>query len=285
MALAFSQSATEPARSVPLASQFKAVDLALPSFSIFGLSPDRGQKEIEKPYTPKELESFLAEVEKQSSNSGGTNNPSVKKREKPYWIIPFVLYRSKHLFAKDAWTDDEIKEGQKISSFFARLVKRPDLQIEAVEQQSFREGLLELKTWFVTLCQDNKMLASMIFTLDDGPFYGQSVRKSQIVKMKKVASVQIPGKQFKLVLMKEQKATEPVVIGLLNQNNSFVWAKRYSGKPVGTITSATLSKGGVEKLEGYGYKCGLIADWTYGSEYSHLYLDEQLNLRFYFVSW
>ena len=36
------------------------------------------------------------------------------------------------------------------------------------------------------------------------------------------------------------------------------------------------------KVEGYGYAVALMTDGTSGRERSHLYLDESLNLRFYY---
>lgn len=173
-----------------------------------------------------------------------------------------------------------MEEGQFISNFFARLVERPELEIKATNQKSFGRGLQNLRDWFADLTQDNKTLASMIFTMDDGPFFGQQVDERRFNSWKRLQSAPIPGTRAKFVLMTDNRAPEPMIIGVMNADNSLLWARRYSNDS-GTLDNASLSKSSVETVEGYGF----LAIMSSGGESSRVYRDEKLGLRFYYVSW
>jgi hypothetical protein len=253
--------------------------LQLPSFSIFGLPTPAETTNIEKPIHSKEFEKFIASVERAKASKG------IRKAPDYYWIIPIIFYRARNLFAKALWTKEEIKQGQEISAFLARLFAKPDLKIEKPDPESFRNGLKTLRNWFVSLCQDNRTLGLMIYTTDDGPFFGEHVDAGRISELRLQESVQIPDQQASFVLMTDRGHPEPVIIGVVNADGSVRWLKRYSGAPKGRITSATFVKRTIFLLEGYGYVCGLMADWSYGFEQSAIYLDDSLNLRFYFISW
>ena len=261
----------------PHEKRTKADGFELPNFSIFGVSTV--SKKFDKPFDSNELEQFLEEIKKQEGED------KTVKEERPYWIIPMIFYRSRSLFSKKSWTVKEIEEGQLISRFLARLTDKHDLKIEASDQEAFKEGLARLRDWFASMCQDNKTLASMIFTLDDGPFFGGEVDKNQVSGLKVVDSVFIPDRQASFVIMTSRGEFEPIIIGVQNEDKTIRWVKRFSGAPKGRISDAILQRPAVVRLEGYGYVLLLMADWKYGHERSHVYLDESLNLRFYYVSW
>jgi hypothetical protein len=90
------------------------------------------------------------------------------------------------------------------------------------------------------MCKDNKTLASMIFTIDDGPFLGSDIDVSTFPKMKLIESAPIPGKQASFVLMSDGSQPEPMIIGVLNEDKSVKWLKRFSNSPHGRITSALI---------------------------------------------
>jgi hypothetical protein len=257
----------------------KASSLELPSLSIFGWSPATVSKDVDTPFSAIELEQFLTEVEKDEAKNKSA------KHDRTYWIIPMIFYKSRTLFSQETWTVEEIEQGHQISDFFARLTHKPELRIDKADQQSFREGLVKLRDWFRSMCQDNKTLSSMIFTLDDGPFFGGNIDTTQYPKMKLVASAVIPGKQASFVLMTDEGKPDPMIIGVLNEDKSVRWLKRFSNAPNGRIAEAQLEKPTLYKVEGYGYVVALMTDGSSGRERSHVYLDELLDLRFYYVSW
>ena len=250
--------------------------LKLPPFSIFGLEPSGSSKEVEKPFDAEELEEFLVAIGKKERKN--------QKENEYYWIIPNVFYQLRTLFSKEAWTDEEIKQGQQASHFFARLVNNPDLTIKKTDQASFATGLVALRNWFASLCGDNKTLSAMIFTLDDGPFFGENVAAKNFSKMKLIESAPILDQRASIVLMTDGIQPNPMIIGVLNDDKSVRWLKRYSNPP-NRIAWAELQKPAIFKVAGYGYAVELMTEGTSGRERSSVFLDEKLNLRFYFVSW
>src|SRR5262249_9251221 len=137
-----------------------------------------------------------------------------------FWLIPLAIYKSRALFAKESWTLEEIAQGQRLGAFFARLTDKPELRIEKSDQKSFGEGLLRLRDWFASLCRENSTLASMIYTLDDGPFFGEEVDANEYSKMKLVESAPIPNKRASFVLMTDLSKPEPMIIGVLGEDKS-----------------------------------------------------------------
>ena len=123
----------------------------------------------------------------------------------------------------------------------------------------------------------------MMFTFDDGPYQGQKVDETKFLQWKRLSSATIPGSKSKFVLMTDNQKPEPMIIGVMNADNSLLWAKRYSDKPAGNgnLSNAELHKQTVTKVEDYGYKLVM----SMGGEASVVYLDEKLELRFYYVSW
>jgi hypothetical protein len=86
--------------------------------------------------------------------------------------------------------------------------------------------------------------------------------------------------------MRAAEQEEPMAIAVLTNDDEPVSAVKLTAKPVGAIKDVSfVDKEPVEELEDFGYKISLVADWNYGKEYMHLYLDESLKIRFYFVSW
>ena len=253
-------------------------DLSLPSFSIFGLSSSAQITNLEKPIKSKELDKFIASVEKSRAARGVAGQPNY------YWIVPIVFYRTRGLFARTTWTKEEIKQGLELSAFLARIFSKPDLKIDQADPQFFRKGLQRLRDWFVTLCRDNKTLGLMIYTEDSGPFFGGDVDADKISGMRVLESIAIPDRQARFVLLRELNTWEPIVFGVVNEDGSPRWLKRLSGSPVGRVSSASFIRRTLFELEGYGYTCGLMADWNLGVRQSAIYLDDSLNLRFYFIA-
>lgn len=267
--------------STPLAARAQTqTELALPSLSIFGFplpsSPEN--EKFDHPYSAQEFESFLAEVNRVAQEQ--TITEMQRKKTRASFIIPLAFYRSRYLFKPQVWTEANIKEGQLISNFFARLVERPELEIKATDQASFGRGLQDLRDWFANLTQDNETLGAMIFTMDDGPFFGQQVDERRFNSWKRLQSSAIPGTRAKFVLMTDNRAPEPMIIGVMNADNSLLWARRYSNDS-GNLSNANLSQASVKRVEDYGFQVNMSS----GGESSRVYLDEKLGLRFYYVSW
>ena len=267
---------TQGQTAPPKASQAKTSGLALPSFSVFGLPPEEKIEILDRPFSSAELEELLVAIEP------ARKLPASTRKRAGYFYIPMVFYRSRHLFVPQQWTKADIEEGRTISRFFARLARQPDLEIKANDPRGFEQGLRRLSQWFGGLCQNNEDLAAMMFTLDDGPYRGQKVDEKKFMEWKRVGSAILPGSKARFVLMTDNRAPEPMIIGVLNADNSLLWARRLSSKSVGDghLASAQLTSRAATQLEGYGYKLTMRM-----GESSVVYLDKDFQLRFYFVSW
>src|SRR5262249_13876517 len=135
-----------------------------------------------------------------------------------------------HLFAKESWSAEEMRQGHQASRFFARLFAKPELAFEATDQPSFRRGLIRLRDWFESLCRDNKSLAKMIFTLNAGPFFGGEVNANDYQKMTIVGSIPIADKRARFVLLSDGDQSDSMIIGVVNEDNSARWLKRHDDR-------------------------------------------------------
>lgn len=260
--------------------------MSLPSFSIFKAS--RMWKTIgpNEPLNLEELESTVEILLRNLDVSTGAEGVQTPRKEPRYWFLPIVLYKSRELFDKNSWTVEEIQRGAKISSFIARAFEEPDLEITDLEQKSFRAGLLKIKNWFIEICKDDQKLASMIFTFDFGPFLGRKLNLSDLRNLELVHSVEFPEREARIELMRDSSLKEPMFLTIRDKNGKPLSAVGISGVPVGFIKNVEFSKKQiVRELQDFGYKISLYATWGYGIEYMHLYLDQSLKVRFYYVSW
>jgi hypothetical protein len=272
-------------------AQSPALDpLALPSFAIFELSAETVPYDLEQKYRARELAGMRAALEKQRAETiQSTTDETVKTRARDnrlfYFMVPITFYASRHLFAKETWTDEELREGQQLAAFIAWIAGKPELTIANTERAAFRAGLVKLRNWFVAVCRDNKTLPAMLLLTDDLFYGGQDIDIARVTQLTPVQTMAIPDTQASFVLLTDGAKPEPLIIGVINADGSARWLKRYSGAPLGAITSATAHEYGIKKLDGHGYVCWVRASWDFGTESSRIYLDESLNLRFYYLSW
>lgn len=265
-------------RSVERSNRVSVQSLELPPFSIFALPLSDNPDEMQSGLDQSELEAFLAQAK-------GDRLKSSFAEHHYLWIVPMVFYKSRGLFTKRSWASEELKQGQLISSFLARLADRPELTISRLDQDTFRRGLVRLRDWFVSLCQDNQTLAAMIFTLDSGPFFGSEGDSLRLTEMKLIGSVRIPGQRARFVLVTDGKQPEPMIVGVVNEDESVRWLVRLSGLRQGRLVTAPLRNDIARKVEGYGWTLDLMAERLSRNIRCRIYLDESLNLRFYYLSW
>lgn len=263
--------------------------LALPSFSIFDFSPEKTPAALEQMYQAGNLAGILSGFDKVKATASASDDEAVRARAQgykiTYFVLPIVFYASRHLFSKEDWTAEELKEGQQLSAYIAQIAQTPDLTIESTEPRSFRRGLVRLRNWFVALSHDNKTLPALMFSSDDLFYGGEDIDIVRFPELKLVESTPIQDQRASFVILTDGKKPEPMIIGVQNSDGKVRWLKRFSGQSAGEIADVMMGEDGITKLDGYGYICRLLASWTYGTEGSRVYLDESLNLRFYYVSW
>jgi hypothetical protein len=271
-------------------AQSPLAPLALPSFAIFDLSPDTVPPDLERKYKARELAGMRSAMEKQRADTiRSTTDETVRATAKDnrvfYFVVPITFYASRHLFAKETWTAEDVTEGQQLAAFTAWIAGKPELMIEKTGQSAFRSGLVELRNWFVAVCRDNKTLPAMLFLTDDLFYGGKEIDVARVSQLTPVKTIAIPDTQASFVVFTDGLPPEPLIIGVVNSDGRPRWLRRYSAAPLGAIASATTHENGIKKLDGHGYVCWLLASWRFGTAPSRVYLDESLNLRFYYLSW
>ena len=250
--------------------------LRLPSFSIFGFDEIDDPK-LNAQMPEEELQKLLIAYRKLGKTRASYDQTNGADAS---FAIPLVMFRSRRLFTQSSWSTQDIEEGQRISRFFARLVDRPELEIHSSNNAAFRDGLVHIRNWYANLCRQNTTLAAMIFTFDDGPYYGFALPQKRFSSLRVLQTMKIPGREEKFALMTDGKTAEPFFIGVLTQGGAIRWATRFSKSSGGIIDYAELGSGSCDIIQNYGYQC-----YAFAGEVSSIYLDENLNLRFYFVSW
>jgi hypothetical protein len=279
------------AAPITINAQNPAVErLALPSFSIFELSPSTVPVDLERKYQAGELAGLRASLEKQRAEAiASTTDTAVKARAKDnrlfYYVVPITFYASRHLFEKESWTATEVREGQRLAAFLAWIAANPKLEIESTDPAAFRAALARLRNWFATMCRDNKTLPLMLSLTDDLFLGGQDIDVARVSGLTVVNRTPIPDTGASFVVLSDGAKPEPLILGVVNADGKARWLKRYSAAPLGAIARVAAHENGIKKLDEHGYVCWLRASLEFGTNASRIYLDQSLNLRFYYLSW
>jgi hypothetical protein len=264
--------------------------LALPSFAIFELSSDTVPPDVERKYKASELAGVRLALEKQraeaiQSTTDRTVRATARDNRLFFFVVPITFYASRHLFAKESWTSEEVREAHQLAAFIAWIAAKPGLVIEKSDQTGIRSGLVMLRNWFAGVCRDNKTLPAMLLLTDDLFYGGEAIDAARVPQLASVKTIAIPDTQASFVVLSDGSKPEPLIIGVVNADGSARWLKRYSAAPLASIANATSHENGIKKIDGHGYVCWLLASSNFGTEASRIYLDESLNLRFYYLSW
>ena len=252
--------------------------LRLPSFSIFGWDKFKDEPKLNVPYSEKELQELMDAFKRPRAFNGAPNSDSRQKYDNRFLpAVALVMFRSRRLFAQSSWSTPDMEEGRRISRFFARLMNRPELEIHSSNPGPFRDGLVNIRKWYADLCNRNSTLGEMFFTIDTGPNYGFPLPRERYSSLELIESKKIPGRNEQFALFTDGKTSEPIFIGVLAPNGALKWAARFNKNSGMTINGAYLSDQFSETIDGYGFVCRV--------NQCRIYLDENLNLRFYFVSW
>jgi len=268
------------------AQEEKALEsLHLPSFAIFGFDRFKDEPKLNTPVPAEELEKILAARRMNDSDVPRfekklRSSPNTSTSRRASFIIPVVFYRSRHLFEQTSWSAQDMQEGRRLSRFFARLANRPDLEVFAKHPAAFRDGLINLRNWYASLLNHNGTLAQMVQFLDDGPYFGWPLPHSRIRELKLLQTMALPGRQERLALFTDNRKPEPMLLGVIDAKRRIQWARRLSQHPQSTIGDVEFHSPSAERVEVYGFVCHIHA-----GEGASVYLDKNLNLRFYFVTW
>lgn len=210
-------------------------------------------------------------------------------RDFNYSMLPYVFYGIRHLYAKETWSEEEVRLGKVVGGLFAGMTGNKNLAFHETDPESFRAGLVKMTKWFEALCEDNRVLANMINTMDDGPFYGEDADHVDLIGAEEVGAAELLSEDGKLMLYRTGSDNNPMVLQHVNKDGKVVWQKRLTSSSGGIDSASFATKKSDNKsfttLGGMGYKIHMYVDWAFGYEYCHLYLDGKCRLRFYYLGW
>jgi len=74
------------------------------------------------------------------------------------------------VFKEPPWTEEETDLVVALADLLAEMFDQPGFRIVQRDEVSIRHSLVQIKDWFEEACRDDRILASMLATADDGPF-------------------------------------------------------------------------------------------------------------------
>lgn len=220
-----------------------------------------------------------------------TKEPAGDKamRDGRYPLVPVLLAQSTELFEARSLSKEQVAKARELVTFFGRVFPEIGLDTRGRDADTLRAELDRIRAWFLARTKDYRQCAEMIFTTDDGPFFPPEMPRLPTTA-RVVAEQPMPGTDAYVVIYEEPGAREPVLIGVRRGKEEVVSLVRLSGGKMGTVRAAEFvaadrSVDRIRPLGPYGFKVGFFATWNYGHEYTHLYVDTDLHIRYYFLSW
>ena len=191
-------------------------------------------------------------------------------------LVPKVLEQLEPLWDKDEWTKTETDLAQETGAY-CREIGGPELSFSYGSPKANHDRLARLVAWFRDHCSEPAAYASMILTMDTGPFAGLTVPRGVALSKK---DEQTFGDGFALQLCRMREATEPWVLRF-QKDGRVLWSRVVSRAPDGVISELKLSHKEPTDVGSYGWKLHLLAH----GEYLHLYVGPDGRFLFYFHSW
>ena len=182
------------------------------------------------------------------------------------------------LWSRPAWTAAELDLVQAVADALGPY-GAPEVTFVAGGSSENRTALTELSRWFRDLVSEDAVLASLIYTLDDGPYVGfpDPGGPSALVGGVRLA----PDLRIELVRLADPREQGSFVFRALRDDGREISARLVSKDATWAIDDVELSKKSPTELGAYGWKVHFLAD----GEYGHLYVAQDGRLRFYFISW
>lgn len=201
-----------------------------------------------------------------------TLDPSLGMTERFLWtMIPSTFLRLQPLWQKEEWTEDEVKFARSAAQLVDTLSPESHFEFRLNHGLENHENLDRMIEWFRVQAKEPQRYGYMIITFDDGPWLAPSYYSSDsLTTFERVAI----SDEFDLELCKT--ATDQWILRGVT-NGEITWIKVLSKVPPGDFGFLPSA---VTPLGSYGWKINM----SFG-EYTHVYLDAQKELLFYFTSW
>lgn len=190
------------------------------------------------------------------------------------FFIPVMLHQIKNYYERDEWTKAEKEFGIEVSNFFATTLDNEDLKISNGDNKTFCQGLDKLKQAFYALCEDDNVFYKMIYTMDDGPFFGIDTDLNLPVK----DSLKLEDIGAKMYIRQQGKTC---TLELVDSYGQTKWKKIIARSADNYIKDIVFTMESILDKNELGYKIGLIGS----GEFIHLYLRTDGAFRLYYHSW
>lgn len=208
--------------------------------------------------------------------------PKLPAKERPiYALVPLVLIKLQPLWETPAWSDEQVASATQAGTILSKITGTPPLAFKKGEDAHNRADLEKLVRWFDATAAKPEGFAAMIFTMDDGPYVGLPYEASAALPP---VETQELDEHLQLRIARVEREGETCVLQCTRDGQP-LWSRVLSGEPAGQVKSASFAGVEAKKMGPYGWHVYLRADWTYGVEQGHLYVDPKGQLICYFLSW
>lgn len=197
-----------------------------------------------------------------------TKSPK-EKSAKTNFLIPFIVLQLKEYFPTCAKQSDTITY-RKLTQLYSKIRQQDFSKLKA---QSITAQLEFVRKDFYKQVQNDSVLPNMVYTIDDGPFYGQLAKK--IPKYKKVQSYTT---DFGTLIITNSDTS--FFITVLNKQRKHLWTRIMTGNANRPLTDISFSEKNIFKTS-LGYHLRLFSE----GEALDLYLKNSGEFRYYFHSW
>lgn len=199
-----------------------------------------------------------------------------------YSLVPVAMMQIEPLWKVEKWTTEHLARAASPLEYLGSIAGAPQLALKEGKDTENHVQLEKLVRWFDDQIAKPELYASMIITMDDGPFVGLPYAKTGVLEARSTAVLD-EKTAMELHLCKDESLPEPWILQVVKAGKP-LWTRVFSGSPRGTISEAELSKS-TKHWPRYGWKAFLKIRWSYGSEMAYLYLSPKGELCFYFLTW
>ncbi len=198
----------------------------------------------------------------------------IKSEENVLFYLPLLLSQINNFDSSSDYTSSEKKIIVQASICFANALNNKELEITKKDQTSIRSGLDNLVVEFYKLCENDETFPKLIYTFDDGPFYG--VDSDYILH--NVDSIYLKDINSTIVLSENDNIS---ILTMFDHSGNTKWRKILSHSENRFITNVEFVENPILDINDLGYKIGLIGN----GEFIHLYLRNDGRFRLFFHSW
>lgn len=227
-----------------------------------------------------ELEEFETRFERSKPDSDSPNLQSPTSKFERMRMFPVAMWIGHivPLWSRRQWSAEELDLARAVTDAL-QPYGAPEVAFVAGGSNENRAALSGLSVWFRDLVSDDSVLASLIYTLDDGPYVGlpDPGGPSDILGDVQLA----PNLLIELALLSDPSEHGAFLFRALRDDGQELWARLVSKDPTWSIEDIEFSETAPADLGPYGWKVNFVAD----GEYGHLYVARDGRLRFYFISW